>query len=292
MLKRLFLSIVLLALAAPALADPPTPLLWKATSGEGTVYLLGSFHLLKAEDYPLAESVEAAYDDASRVIFEIAPEDMASPDLARQFGEVGMLPSGQKLSERVQPETRALLVSFLGSEAALPAVDPYKPWFFGLSVAMTAMQAAGFDVSLGLDQHFMGRVAEDGKDTGGLETIEDQLQALDGAPWEEQEISLRESLKPMAELRADIDRLHTAWRTGDADTLDSLLFDEMAQMTPVTARMVNLDRNQRWVPQVREMLEQGDTTLVVVGALHLVGEDGVPALLAAEGVEVERIGVD
>lgn len=292
MIKRLLFAVALLAFTAPALADPPTPLLWKATAGEGTVYMLGSFHLLKADDYPLADSVESAYAEATRVVFEITPEDMASPELARQFAEVGLLPKGQKLSERVQPDTRAMLVSFLGSEAALPAADPYKPWFFGLGVALTAMQAAGFDVTLGLDQHFMDRVAEDGKDSGGLETIEEQLQALDGAPWEEQETSLRESLKPMPELRAEIDRLHTAWRTGDADTLDSLMVDEMAQTTPVTARMINLDRNQRWVPQVREMLDGGGTTLVVVGALHLVGEDGVPALLAAEGVDVERVGVD
>lgn len=290
MLKRAFVAFMLLLFTAPVLAEPPTPLMWRATGSEGTVYLVGSFHLLRPSDYPLAKSLEQAYQGADRVIFEISPADMQSPDLARKFTAAGMLPEGQKLSEMVQPETREKLVKFLGSEAALPAVDPYKPWFFGLSIALTTMQAAGFDATRGLDQHFMARVAQDGKPTGGLETVDDQLAALDGGPWEEQEISLRESLKPPAELREDVERLHVAWRSGDAKALERVVIDEMMAKTPVTARLTNLERNERWVPQVQALLDQPGTTLVVVGALHLVGEDGLPALMEARGVRFERVG--
>lgn len=290
MLKRVLAAFVLLLFAAPVLATPPTPLMWRATGSEGTVYLLGSFHLLRPSDYPLAASLEEAYEDADRVVFEISPEDMQSPDLMRKFTAAGMLPKGQKLSEMVQPETRAQLVKFLGSEAALPAVDQYKPWFFGLSVALTSMQAAGFDPTQGLDQHLMGRAARDGKATSGLETVDEQLAALDGGPWEEQEASLRDSLKPPSELREDIERLHAAWRSGDAQALERVAIEEMMAKTPVTARLTNLERNQRWVPQIQALLDAPGTTLVVVGALHLVGEDGVPALMQANGVTFERVG--
>jgi len=290
MLKRAFVAFVLLLFTAPALAGPPTPLMWRATGSEGTVYLVGSFHLLRPGDYPLATSLEQAYQRADRVVFEISPEDMKSPDLLRKFTAAGLLPAGKKLSEMVQPDTREKLVRFLGSEAALPAVDPYKPWFFGLSIALTTMQAAGFDATRGLDQHFMARSAEDGKATGGLETVDEQLAALDGGPWEEQEASLRESLKPAAELREDIERLHVAWRAGDVRALERMMIDEMMAKTPVTARLTNLERNERWVPQVQALLDQPGTTLVVVGALHLVGEDGLPALMQAQGVRFERVG--
>lgn len=290
MLNRAFVAFVLLLFTAPALAEPPTPLLWRATGSEGTVYLVGSFHLLRPSDYPLATSLEEAYQRADRVIFEISPEDMQSPDLVRKFTAAGLLPKGQKLSEMVQPETRAALVAFLGSEAALPAVDPYKPWFFGISIALTTMQAAGFDPTKGLDQHFMERVARDGKATGGLETIDQQLAALDGGPWEEQEISLRETLKPAAELRADIESLHSAWRAGDEAALEQVMFEDMMEKTPVTARLTNVERNLRWVPQLQALLDEPGTTLVVVGALHLIGEEGVPALMQAQGVSFERVG--
>lgn len=292
MLKRALVAFALLLFTAPALAKPPTPLLWRATGSEGTVYLVGSFHLLRPSDYPLAASLEEAYQQADRVVFEISPEDMQSPELLRKFTAAGMLPKGQKLSEMVQPETRERLVAFLGSEAALPAVDPYKPWFFGLSIALTTMQAAGFDPTQGLDQHFMARVAQDGKTTGGLETVDQQLAALDGGPWEEQETSLLESLRPAEELRADIERLHSAWRSGDEDALEQVMFEDMLETTPVTARLTNLERNQRWLPQIEEMLDAPGTTLVVVGALHLIGEDGVPELMQARGVEFERVGRD
>lgn len=290
MFKRALTAFVLLLFTTPVLADPPTPLMWRATGSQGTVYLLGSFHLLRPSDYPLAGSLEQAYEAADRVVFEISPEDMRSPELLRKFTAAGMLPKGHKLSERVQPDTRERLVAFLGSEAALPAVDPYKPWFFGLSIALTTMQAAGFDPTQGLDQHLMGRAASDGKATGGLETVDQQLAALDGAPWDEQEFSLRESLKPAAELREDIERLHAAWRNGDVDALERVVIDEMNAKTPVTARLTNLERNQRWVPQIQAMLDEPGTTLVVVGALHLIGEDGVPALMQSRGVRFERVG--
>lgn len=290
MLKRALAVFMLLLFTAPVLAAPPTPLMWRATGSEGTVYLLGSFHLLRPSDYPLAASVEEAYERSDRVVFEISPVDMQSPDLPRKFTAAGMLPEGHKLSEMVQPETREKLIGFLGSEAALPAVDPYKPWFFGLSIALTTMQAAGFDPTQGLDQHLMARAAKDGKATAGLETIDEQLAALDGGPWEEQEASLRESLKPAAELREDIERLHGAWRSGDAAALEQVTVEEMMAKTPVTARLVNLERNQRWLPQLHAMLDEPGTTLVVVGALHLVGDDGVPALMQAQGVRFERVG--
>lgn len=289
MFKRVVAVVVLALLALPALANPPTPLLWRADGAQGSVYFLGSFHLLRDSDHPLHPALDELYARADRVVFEVSPEAMQSPELVQKFTAAGMLPPGQRLSELVAPETREKLVRHLGSEAALPAIDPLKPWFFGLGIAIANMTAAGFNPEKGIDQVFMNRVRADGKPSGGLETIDDQLAALDGAPWEEQELSLRDSLKPAAELQADINRLHMAWRTGDAEALERIAIDEMMKKTPVTARLTNRDRNERWVPQILDMLEDGGTTLVIVGALHLVGEDGVPALLQAEGVEVRRV---
>ena len=81
-MRKTLLSILCVGVCAAAQAEPPTPLLWRAQGEAGTVYLLGSFHMLTAADYPLAPSVEAAYADAEALLFEVDPEAMSSPATA------------------------------------------------------------------------------------------------------------------------------------------------------------------------------------------------------------------
>ncbi len=279
----------LLLAVAPARAEPPTPLLWQVGEGDQHFYLLGSFHLLTKDDYPLADSLEAAYAGAERVVFELAPEAALSPTLAATMTQRGMLPADQSLTGMVSAETRAGLVRFLGSEAALPSVERFKPWFLSLGIAISAMTQAGFEAQLGLDMHLMQRAQADGKATGGLETAEDQINALDSVPFDEQEISLRQSLRPLPELREEIDTLHRYWREANVDGLEREMLNEMIELTPKSAKLLTIDRNLRWLPQVQAMVADGQSTLVVVGALHLIGDDGLPSLLRKQGVPVRQI---
>src|SRR5690349_4989078 len=79
MRMRWIAALLSLSLAAPALAEAPRPLLWKVSDGDNSIYLLGSFHLLKPGDYPLAASTDAAFEDAEQVVFELSPAEMADP---------------------------------------------------------------------------------------------------------------------------------------------------------------------------------------------------------------------
>src|SRR5690242_1520839 len=70
--------------AAPAPAKPPpVPLLWKVSDRDNAVYLLGSFHLLKADDYPLSSDIDQAFAKADKVVFEVPPEQMQDPATAQ-----------------------------------------------------------------------------------------------------------------------------------------------------------------------------------------------------------------
>ncbi len=276
-------------LALPAAAEPPVPLLWKAEKDAGTVYLLGSFHVLKPSDYPLAPAVEAAYSDAEKVLFEVPPSAMASPELAATAQRYAKFDDGRTLRSVLQPDTTAKLQRFLGSEAALAAADVYEPWYMSMNLAVMALMQAGFDPTKGLDLHLMQRSAKDAKPTAGLETVEDQLRALDATPLAEQEKGLADALKSMPELRSKIDELHAQWRAGDAAAMDTGLAGEMRRDTPESYRLLNVERNQRWLPQVEALLAEKNDHLVVVGSLHLLGKDGLVEQLAARGVRVERV---
>jgi uncharacterized protein YbaP (TraB family) len=123
----------------------------------------------------------------------------------------------------------------------------------------------------------MERAAKAGKSTAGLETMEAQLKAMDTVPYAEQALEIDEFLGNPQQLIQELTETHTAWRSGDAATLDTKMRAEMAQKTPESYRLLNLDRNLRWLPLVEQRLtaSKSDNTLVVVGALHLLGADGL-----------------
>jgi len=287
---RTVLTALLLALVAlSAVAAPPQPLLWRVSGAHGTLYLLGSFHMLSADDYPLAPAVESAYARADALVFEIAPELADSPGMGMQMVQRAMLPAGTELADVISSDTADKLRAHLGNEAAYAAMTRFKPWFINVGLAIRAMQGTGLDPALGLDQYFMQRARTDKKARSGLEGIEQQLHAFDAAPINEQELSLREALRPDAELQNDVRELHRAWRSADLAALEAIQREEFFVKTPVTGRLVLTDRNRNWLPQMQAMLAQSQTTLVVVGALHLVGDEGMPALLAKSGFQVERL---
>ncbi|MCX7563260.1 TraB/GumN family protein [Xanthomonadaceae bacterium XH05] len=293
-MKHWFLTAFLaVAGIAATHAAPPTPLLWKAQGDAGTVYLLGSFHLLTADDYPLHPQVEHAYLQAGELVFEIDPAEMAAPETMGAIQRLAKFDDGRTLRQVVSKETAEKLQAFMGgSDAAMAGADPFKPWFMGMNLAVGAMASIGLNPQLGLDQHFMQRAAKDGKPVSGLETALDQMGALDRAPMNEQEQMLAEALIPAAESRDKIMDLHRLWRSGDEAGLLETINGEMAQKTPQMYALLNRDRNNAWLPQVVAMLDERGTRLVVVGAMHLIGEDGLVALLRARGAKVERVDIE
>ena len=281
--------------ATAAVAAPPVPLLWKVSDGDNALYLLGSFHMLKPTDYPLSADVAAAAFDAESVLFEISPEEMNSPALAASMMQAGLRTDGRTLEDQIGPELAAKLDAWA---AAQPSGAPtaamlqrFEPWFAGLTVSIMQMTAMGLDPSLGLDRHFMDLAKERGKDVAGLETAAEQIALFDGMDPVEQVQLLADALDDAAAGTARLEALHAGWRAGDVDALWNGMAAEMRRDYPALYRRINVERNEAWLPKLAARLEApgDDDTLVVVGALHLLGEDGVVEGLRERGYTVERI---
>jgi uncharacterized protein len=280
---------------APA---PPVPLLWKVSDADNALYLLGSFHLLKPGDYPLSPDVQAALDDAEEVVFELSPEELASPALGLQMAQAAARTDGSTLDSQIGPELADKLSRWARDNAAhlrRTGLSPevlqlFKPWFAGLMVSVVELTKQGLDPALGLDRHFMARAAEAGKATAALETGAEQVAVFAGMHEREQLQMLAEALDQAAAGPAEIERMHRQWREGDAQGLWNGLALQLKRDYPQLYRRINVDRNDAWMPQLVERLEARDgDALVVVGALHLLGDDGVVEKLRARGYRVERI---
>ncbi|MEL1264050.1 TraB/GumN family protein [Pseudoxanthomonas putridarboris] len=296
-IKSLLLA-CLLAATATATADTaksveaPVPLLWKVSDHDNAVYLLGSFHLLRPGDYPLSDDVDAAFDDAEQVMFELSPEEMDAGTLSMQMLQAATRTDGSTLEQDLDPDTWTRLQAW-AEKNGLPLANfgSFESWFVGLTISIVEMTKQGLDPKLGLDNHFMERARLSGKPTAGLERGQEQIAVLDGMDATEQRQFVAESLEQAEKGSLETERLHQAWRRGDAEGLWTGMAADMKREYPRLYQRINVDRNDAWVPKIEQRLTEStsDDTLVVVGALHLLGEDGVVEKLRARGYTVERV---
>jgi hypothetical protein len=177
------------------------------------VYLLGSFHLLKPQDYPLSPDVEQAFEASQRVVFELSPEDMQSPQLASRMVQAATRTDGSELKRDLDAATWQKLQAFAAqNKLPLAQMQGMKPWFVGLSISVGQMQKLGLDPALGLDRHFMERAQKTGRKTAGLEDIDTQIGMLDGMTVQEQRQMLAEALDQAGKADEQARLLHDAWR--------------------------------------------------------------------------------
>ncbi|MGO1071657.1 TraB/GumN family protein [Lysobacter sp. CA199] len=278
--------------AAPVGKAPPVPLLWKVSDADNAVYLLGSFHLLRPDDYPLSTDIDQAFGASDKVLFEVSPQEMFDPTVGQRFMQRAQYADGRTLSQVLPADLREKLNRVLAKNGrSLSQVDTLEPWFVNLSLVLGVSQSMGFSPQLGLDQYLMRQAAEAGKTAGGLESMDHQLDVMDSGPLPEQIKALREFLDKPDEVPGMLEDIHKAWRTADLSELDEKARREMKDKTPETYRMVNTERNEAWLPQLSKLLDEakkGDT-LVVVGSLHLLGDDGLVERLRSKGYKIERV---
>jgi hypothetical protein len=274
-----------------ARAEPPRPLLWKVSDVDNHLYLLGSFHALKPADYPLAPSVDAAFADADLVAFELPPAELNSPELGQQMLAAARLPAGQALQQMLSPQAWQELQKYCqGRGLPLANFQGLEPWFVALLVGLDSLAQAGYDPSLGLDRNLMERAGKAGKTTLGLEHGSDQVALFDGMSPAEQAETLEEALQDAGD-PAQVERLHALWRAGDDQKLYTEMAGDFRRKFPALYRHMDVERNDAWLPKLRAMLdsEHRRNALVVVGSLHLLGDEGLVARLRAAGYKVERV---
>ena len=263
--------------------------MWRAEGINNSVYLLGSIHLLRAEDHPLPTVIDSAYKDAEVLIMELDMDDLDSIAAQQLFNQNGVLRDGKTLRDLMGEELYGqAAIAAKAIDIPIDLLSASEPWLAAITVEMMALYRIGFDPLLGVDMYMTSRAVEDGKPIHGLEAIEEQLAFLDGLSLQAQRDMLMQTLEDSVSIGDSIDEMIHAWRYGDLDTLESGLLDSLEEHEELRDTLVT-NRNKRWVSQINELLDDRDDYLIIVGALHLVGEKGVPNLLARNGVKILQL---
>jgi uncharacterized protein YbaP (TraB family) len=290
-MRRRLAVLLLAALGAAAFqaaaAEHQRSFLWRAERDGRTIHLLGSIHFMKAAAAPLAPAIEDAYRRSGLVLFETDIEGLDRAAVA--LLAAGTLGDGETLAGVLPADLHrevAERAASLGMGAG--AFDRMRPWMVALTVTSLELMRAGYLGSAGIDAALSARAAADGKLRRGLETIDEQVALFAGLSEAEGVDFLRYSLAELDTAIPLVDELVEAWRTGDVEKLEELMVEGFEGHPELYDRMVTA-RNRRWLPVVEELLAGDTEALVVVGALHLVGEHGLVELLRAAGCTVVQL---
>lgn len=282
-LRRLLAPGLLGCLSAAACAAQAASPVWVVHGPHNTVYLAGSVHLLPAESATLPAAFDRAYADSAKLVMELDLGKLDAAAVAGWISEHGALPEGVKLRS-VIGDARYTRLSAAATELGLPdeLLDGQAPWVVGLELADLEYVHQGFDPQQGVEEQLVRRAQADGKPTAGLETLEEELGGLESLGREEQLHLLDQTLDELKDSQHEMRDVLDAWRRGDAAALAALLSREYRAF-PALYRPLVSERNRRWLPQIERLLNARDNTLVVVGALHLVGDGGLLELLRRDG---------
>lgn len=298
--KRLLASLGAVAWAAAlgcASAPPepvteaPGPLAYEieAPHGGARALLFGSVHVARPGDWTLPERVVRALEQAEVLVLEIDLSETSQAEVTELMLSLGEMPPGQRLRSVVSAETWALLER-RAAETGLPLsrIDSLKPWVVALHFVGLSLASAGFDAEHGVERGLLQ--ADPGIPIRGLETAFEQLSIFDDLPYPVQDRMLREALAPDEDRSEDLDALLAAWKVGDADAIEAILFENRSD--PQLARFYEETydlRNLRMAESLEEILAEGRRAFVVVGAGHLVGRRGLPQVLKQAGFRVRQV---
>jgi len=265
--------------------------LWKVMSKSATVYVLGSVHMARNDFYPLPDKIEKSFDSSAVLALEADPTKAKDYGLLQMMMVKAIYPEGETLKGRLSKETYDLAVQEV-EQLGLP-MEPFersKPWFLALTIESMELMRLGFDPTNGIDVHFATE-ADGRKRIVELESFDYQIKMMNGFSEREQELFLIYTLKDLADLREGFNELINAWRTGDANAMETLVtraFNESPELRPIFGKLIT-QRNREMSIKVGQFLSGKETVFVVVGAAHLVGKEGIIHILRGKGYSVVQM---
>ncbi|WP_084787836.1 TraB/GumN family protein [Anaerobacillus alkalidiazotrophicus] len=275
-------------------SERPGGFLWKVEDGETTVYLQGTVHAGTEDFYPFHETIEQAYEEADVVVPEIDITDLDLMAVQTLIVELGLFQDGSKLEDHLPQEVYSKISDTL-DDLGLPLemFESYQPWLLAITIQQLILEK--LDYIHGVDEYFLIRANDDGKEIIELESMESQFQIFADMSLDLQIEFLEDSLSNIEEYEEEMIELFTYYKNGDIDGLLELLIEveglNESEEAQKFTEALNDKRNYEMAEKIIEFLQEDSdkTYFVIVGSLHLIMEPHIVSILEAEGYEVEHI---
>jgi len=260
---------------------------WKISDGIHTMYLGGTIHVLRRSDYPLPIEFDEAYAEADYVVFETDLSSENALILQKILTNKMMLPMGQTLSDKLSPQTYSELKRYLDSQGySTVAFDRLEPWAVMLTLTQLKLSSIGVDQN-GVDSHYRNRAITDHIPQRYLESIHEQSALITEIGQGEEDVMILQTVADMKELHTMITWMVEDWRRGKIERLERELVQEMISESPKMYHSILKKRNDLWMEKLLHMMKEEKRGFVLVGAMHLLGAEGLLEQFRREGYRVE-----
>jgi uncharacterized protein YbaP (TraB family) len=260
--------------------------LWTVSSGQNTVYLLGSIHLLSRWDYPLDEALEEAYRDSAVIVFETDLDEMDRPETQTLMMQHSLLPKGRLIQDVLSAQTFRMLEAHVKAQGLdMVRFEGLRPWVCALTLTLLELSQRGYLPAYGIDRYFHQNARRDQKTIVSLEPVREQLALFFELGNAEQDAFLRRTLTDLETVDTLFPEMLALWKSGDLKQLDRIMQASFAGHPALYDKFL-VRRNAKWLPVIEGLIGQPENALVIVGASHLGGKNGVIKMLTDKGFQV------
>ena len=274
-------------LASPSASAEPS--LWVVKGPHATGYLFGSAHVLKKDVPWRTPKIDAALNQSGSLWLEITNVDdpQSLQPLVMQLGIDQAHPLSTKLSkeELAKLDKEATAAGIPNGEASL---ETLKPWLVAIMLSVAPMVKAGYDPNSGVENVLKPEFVKANKPVNGFETAEQQIHYFADMPENQQMDYLIQEIDDFDSEAGKFDKIVSSWYAGDDDSIDKMLSSELKARQPDLYQVLIVKRNQAFAAQISKLLKGDGSVFVAIGAGHLVGSDGVNAMLTKMGYTVVR----
>jgi uncharacterized protein len=261
---------------------------WKISKDGQSIYLGGTVHLLRKEDYPLPAPFNIAYEASDVLVFETDTKKLNDPSIAQQLLKKGMLPEGQTIQTVLNEEAFNLLeIEAAKYELPLSMLQNMKPGMVVTTISAMAMQKMGMNEE-GVDMHFTNKAIQAKKEIEQLETVDDQINRIVQMGVGNESEFVTYSLADLKDMESSMAKLIDQWKTGQTSQMNEEI-ETMQNDYPAMYKSLLVERNYNWMPQIMHYLDKGRKAFILVGSLHLHGRVGLLNLLKEKGYTVTQL---
>ncbi|MFH0757434.1 MAG: TraB/GumN family protein [Bacteroidota bacterium] len=261
---------------------------WKVEGKGNTIYIGGTMHLLSPEDYPLPVEFDSAYAWSDGLVLEADLKKMEDPAVVQRMMSMAMYQDERTLQSVLSEKVyRRLEAACAKIEVPITSLSRFKPTMVMLIISVTKMQQSG-STSAGVDQYYLSMALADRKPLLFLETVDSQLEMLFGEEDENEDQVVLQFLDELDQMDALGAELKANWLRGNEKIFRDLQ-KEMKKEYPEVYDQVLADRNNNWITTIDSYLDNEEVELVLVGALHVFGTDGIIRMLKKKGYKVAQM---
>lgn len=286
-MKRIMLSIALVvSVCTWASAESSV---WKAQKDSSVIYLGGTCHLLRQSDFPLPPEFDKAYKASDLLIFETDLGKLQDPSTQQKLMAKAMYTDGSTIDKHLSSQVYSMLSKYCASNSIpVEALKQFKPSI--VIVTLTSMELMKLGVTQeGVDLFFHKLATKDKKVVEKLETVEEQINFIVEMGKGAEDTFVTHSLSEMKNIKRDYENLVSAWKTGNAKKLSELMIADLKTKTPKIYKQLIADRNENWLPIIKDYQKTPEKEFILVGVGHLVGQDGIIKALRKDGYKVEKL---